>query len=384
MSPPEFTRRRLLHGAAALPFAGLLARAARAAGSAEVESIRTISLDDVYHGWPTLTRRKNGELLLVYSGGREGHVCPFGRVELTRSHDDGRTWTWPQVIFDGPLDDRDAGILETAQGSLLVSTFTSLAYEPLLENAASWPEERRTRWLAARDRLSAAERKAGLGCWILRSADGGQTWSPPVSSLVNSPHGPTQLADGRLLYVGKTLWSATPEKIGASESTDDGRTWRWLAEIPTRPGDSVAEYHELHAVEAADGRIVAAIRNHNSANRDETLLTESPDGGRTWSVPRSSGVWGYPAHLLRLHDRRLVMSVGHRRAPLGNQAAISADHGRTWSTPVVVSGDGAGGDLGYPSTVELADGTLLTAWYEQLAGQPAAVLRLAKWRPSAM
>jgi len=39
--------------------------------------------------------------------------------------------------------------------------------------------------------------------------------------------------------------------------------------------------------------------------------------------------------------------------------------------------------LGYPSTVELADGTLLTVWYEQLASSPKAVLRQAKWKLSA-
>ncbi|MBM4075033.1 MAG: twin-arginine translocation signal domain-containing protein, partial [Planctomycetes bacterium] len=58
----------------------------------------------LYHGWPTLARRKNGELILVWSGGRESHVCPFGRVELMRSHDHGKTWTWPQVLLDSPID----------------------------------------------------------------------------------------------------------------------------------------------------------------------------------------------------------------------------------------------------------------------------------------
>lgn len=380
MSHPRLTRRALLGAATSLPLVGLLSRSVGAAPSANVAAIDTIGLDAAaYHGWPTLLRRNNGALLLVYSGGREGHVCPFGRVELLRSHDDGRTWTWPQTIFDGPLDDRDAGLTETRAGTLVMSSFTSLAYEPLLDDSQAWPDEKRARWQAAHDRLSPAERKAGLGCWTLRSTDGGNTWSAPVDSLVNSPHGPTQLADGRLLYVGKTLWRS-PERIGACESIDDGRTWRWLAEIPTRAGDTVDEYHELHAVEAADGRIVATIRNHNAANRDETLQTESSDGGRTWSKPRASGVWGYPAHLLRLRDDRLLMSVGHRRAPLGNQATLSSDHGRTWSAPLVISGDGAGGDLGYPSSVELADGALLTAWYEQLAGKPAAVIRLARWR----
>ena len=39
-----------------------------------------------------------------------------------------------------------------------------------------------------------------------------------------------------------------------------------------------------------------------------------------------------------------------------------------------------GGDLGYPSTVELADGTLLTVWYESMKEPKLAVLRQAKWK----
>ena len=74
------------------------------------------------------------------------------------------------------------------------------------------------------------------------------------------------------------------------------------------------------------------------------------------------------------------MSYGHRRAPFGNQARVSSDHGKTWGDAIIISGDGIGGDLGYPSTVELTDGTLLTVWYESMAGQKHAVLRQAKWR----
>ena len=74
------------------------------------------------------------------------------------------------------------------------------------------------------------------------------------------------------------------------------------------------------------------------------------------------------------------MSYGHRRPPFGNQARVSLDGGRTWSEPVVISGDGLGGDLGYPSTVELGDGSLLTVWYEVMKGSPRAVLRQARWR----
>jgi hypothetical protein len=46
---------------------------------------------------------------------------------------------------------------------------------------------------------------------------------------------------------------------------------------------------------------------------------------------------------------------------------------------MIISGDGAGGDLGYPSTAQLGDGTLLTIWYEALGSSPRAVLRQAHW-----
>ena len=96
-------------------------------------------------------------------------------------------------------------------------------------------------------------------------------------------------------------------------------------------------------------------------------------------MPHSIGVWGLPSHLLRLKDGRLLMSYGYRRRPFGNQARISKDHGKIWGEPITISGDGANGDLGYPSSVELTDGTLLTAWYEQLSSSPRAALRLARW-----
>lgn len=355
---------------------------------AEVHETRIISRQpDLYHGWPTVARRKNGELLLVYSGGRERHVCPFGRVEMMRSRDDGKTWGWPRVLLDMEIDVRDAGMIETAKGTLLATTFTSLAYADRLkqeiQNARSkskgaWPPDHLDRWRAAHERLSDEQRNKLLGAWMIRSTDGGLTWSPPYDCPVDSPHGPIQLADGRLLYAGKEIWRG--DRAGVCESADDGFSWRWLAEIPARPGDDPAkDYHELHAVETADGRIVAQIRNHNKRNENETLQTESADGGRTWSVPHEIGVWGLPSHLLRLNDGRLLMTYGHRRKPFGNQARISGDGGRTWSGPVVISGDGDNVDLGYPSTVQLADGLLLTVWYEKMPKNPRAALRQARW-----
>jgi sialidase-1 len=290
---------------------------------------------NLYHGWPTVVRRQNGELWLSWSGGRESHVCPFGQLCAMTSRDEGESWTFPRVLLDSATDDRDSGVLETAKGTLLATTFTSLAYEDSFTKATmmaehtdkGWvsktmPPERFARWKAAHERLNDEERRAELGEWIIRSTDGGKTWSPRIPTVLNSPHGPIQLKDGRLLYAGKQLWTKE-KKIG---------------------------------------------------------VAESKDGGKTWTIPHPIGVWGLPSHLLRLRDGRLLMTYGHRRKPFGNQARLSSDNGQTWSEPMIISGDGIGGDLGYPSTVELGNGTLLTVWYEKMKDQPHAVLRQAIWK----
>jgi hypothetical protein len=370
----------------------LFAAVTLCAQTAQVLETKTITPpEEPYAGWPTVARRSNGVLWVSWSGGRDGHVCPMGQVRAMTSKDDGATWTYPRVLLDSPIDDRDSGVMETAKGTLLVTTFTSLAYEADLAKSRIYLPDGKgpamrpmkpeiiARWLAAQNRLTAEERKAELGEWVLRSTDGGLNFSARISSIVNSPHGPLQLKDGRILYVGKQLW-AKEHRIGAAESKDDGLTWTWLSEIPGRPGDDVAsKYHELHAVETDDGRIVAQIRHEGKVDTNWTLQTESADGGKTWTIPRSI-TFGIPSQLQKLRDGRLLMTYGHRRKPFGNQARVSTDHGRTWSEPMIVSGDGTAGDLGYPSTVELADGTLLTVWYENMKDLGKAVLRQAKWK----
>lgn len=387
----ELTRREMITQTLVGVSTITVAQSAWAAPSApafEVDEIRTISKQpERYHGWPTLIRRSNGELMVVCSGGRESHVCPFGRVELIKSYDDGETWTYARTLLDGPSDDRDAGMLETPQGTLLVTTFTSLAYEPILQRAiaaASTDKPRMTpsqldRWQAAHRRIPDGQHKDHLGCWMIRSEDGGLNWSPAYRTQVNSPHGPIALRDGSLFYAGLLMW--TDERtVGVCTSDDDGKSWQWLSAIPTRKGDDWKAYHELHAVETDTGRLIVHIRNHNKPNAGETLQTWSDDGGKTWQEPYSIGVWGLPSHLLRLSDGRILMTYGHRRAPLGNQARISEDNGASWSDPIVFYGDASSGDLGYPSTVEIAPGQLVTVWYEKMSDHPNAVLRMAKWR----
>ena len=89
--------------------------------SMKIEKIRTGIIEhSTYHGWPTVTRTKDNKLIAVCSGNRQKHVCPYGRVWMYVSSDNGVSWQGPQALSSGPLDDRDAGICQAADGSLLV------------------------------------------------------------------------------------------------------------------------------------------------------------------------------------------------------------------------------------------------------------------------
>jgi hypothetical protein len=306
-----------------------------------------------YIGWPSVVTADNGDLVAVFSGDRDWHVCPWGKVTLVRSSDGGQTWSAPQVIADTPLDDRDTGITKLPDGSLIASFNTSLAfdnpkvkrYEPYQKHAAT---------------LDAATRERWKGVWTIRSTDHGQTWSSPQPAPAATPHGPTALRDGRLMFVRPEVFA----------SADLGKTWSKIAQIVKDEATWKSRYaflSEQHAVEAADGRIVALARY---ADKDDIDLrqTESADGGKTWTPPVPTGMRGYPAHLLRLNNGWLLASYGRRIAPLGERACISKDDGRTWlvDQEIILSNavpQGAG-DLGYPCSAQLPDGSIWTVYYQ--------------------
>ncbi len=287
------------------------------------------------------------------------------------------------MILDSPIDDRDAGLLETAKGTLLLTTFGSTGYRRAghLERYGQQPEK----WKRA---MHAVPVDLGIklaGAKLLRSEDRGLTWSPPQDMPVNSPHGPMQLKDGRLLYPGVNFvglgidYKPDERRVGAWESSDDGVTWSLAGFIPLRPGDQAIDYHELHGIEATDGTLVVLIRSHAKRGPREMLQTDSRDGGKTWTVPRPIGLQGYPPHLTRLNDGRLLLSYDHRTPPYGVQARFSSDHGATWSEPVIITENPKKLDQGYPSTVQLDDHSFLSVWYEVSPGKKKAVLKQARW-----
>ena len=75
---------------------------------------------------------------------------------------------------------------------------------------------------------------------------------------------------------------------------------------------------------------------------------------------------------------------GYRREPYGIRASFSYDQGRTWDIAheVVLRTDGGGRDLGYPSSVELPDGSILSAYYFHTESDTTRRIEATKWQPN--
>ncbi len=335
-----------------------------------------------YFGWPTVARMEDGTLIVSSSGLRNYHVCPFGRTVICTSANDGQTWTSPRVINDTLLDDRDSGIISLGGRSLLVTWFS-------VDARGAKPSEYETR-LSPQDAERWRQGVSGVtdeaverygGSWVMTSDDGGLTWNDPVRVPVSSPHGPNRLANGDLVYLGKTV---APDEIGQVmntgsiglvRSSDNGRTWTPQSSVPLPNGLDVECFHEPHVVELSDGRLLGLIRydpnHHDYGNRQpgqtdfQMCQSISSDGGKTWSRAEVMDFHGSPPHLLRHSSGVLVTTYGYRERPYGVRAMLSHDDGDIWRYDYILRDDGPHPDLGYPSSVELGDGSILTVYYQR-------------------
>ena len=254
----------------------------------------------------------------------------------------------------------------------MISWFTSLAYERSVRPA----------WRRHVDKIGPETKRRWLGSWIRRSADGGATWGEPIRVRGSAPHGPVELADGRLLYLGNAVAEAGRYLNVVEESRDDGKTWKVIAEVPTIDRPRGIRLGEPHLAETKSGKLVAMFRAEPRGKVAQHLYqADSPDGGKTWTVPRRTKIWGYPPHLLRLSNGWLVVSYGRRKPPYGQRACISRDEGQTWDVAGEIAlAQARNGDLGYPASAQLADGTIVTVFYQIDRPGEKTSLFATRWR----
>ena len=332
-----------------------------------------------YFAWPTVARMDDGTLVVGASGCRFDHACPYGKTVLFRSTDDGATWTPPRVLNDTPLDDRDCGIVSLGGSKLLVTWFSSdiSVHFEYAREAYELSDAEAARWQAVFDTYTPEVLEKWIGSWIRISVDGGEAWGDFIRVPVNSPCGPIRLASGDLMYLGKQWVMPGQERVGcilAARSGDDGHTWTSLGSVPPADGTDHQDYHEPHVAELPSGKLIGLIRYENRSEHADYVhfslfQTESDDGGRTWTQAKYLDVYGSPPHLIRHSSGALVCVYSYRKAPHGQRIMISWDQGATWDSGIILRDDAPPRDLGYPASVEMPDGTILTVYYQQHDGQ---------------
>ena len=298
--------------------------------------------------FPVALRLQDGRIAVVLRGGA-GHLGIAGRLDMVFSADDGRTWSKPGLVVDSPLDDRNPALGQAKDGTLVVGYWRTANYD---EKGRYEP------------RL-----KKPTNTWVTRSKDGGKTWSESTEIDVKdigwgSPYGKilTLPDESMLMAVYGGPVHAPAAKVADSNnsyiyrSTDNGKTWkRWATPGPKR-------FNETSLLRLASGNLLAAMRSQSGG---EVWLSDSQDGGKTWSEPRNlTPARVHPPDLLLLPDERILLVTGYRVGPFGVRGLVGDKDGNfDWKRRFILVNDATNSDCGYPSSILLKDGRVLTVYY---------------------
>ena len=323
------------------------------------------SQKDVYAAWPSFSPMDGGRLGLSFSTkATSTHIDNTGSgSKKMLSMDEGQSWVETTEPLYLPLWRR-------ADGNMVVADAQGWIYAPISEEARLIAEHRHPQ-------RSSDTQVAYLGSpYMAVSKDNGRTWErtvlprPEIMCGVNvyrplATHIRTSGGVRITAMYGNRYFPGDPTRLRPYEvffvrSDDDGYHWETRPMLPE--GLAVA-LDETALVEVSGGKILALSRGSRGLWQSESL-----DGGLSWSVPVETPMKGYPAHVIRLKDGRLLCAYGMRDLyPMGIRAAISADEGKTWDieNELIIRGDALGdpGDWGYPILYQRPDGTILCSYY---------------------
>ena len=326
-----------------------------------------------YFGWPSVARLQDGSLAMVASGFRLSHICPFGKLVMCRSYDEGKSWSAPEIVMDTPLDDRDGGICPFGEKGVFLTSFNNRVD---FQRKYTRDDPYRIAYLDRVERDGDWERY--LGSTLAVSNDGGKTFSDPIIVPISSPHGPCELSDGTVLYVGRKF-------------NDDNNGYHIECHVLNPDGTTVLRSRikdvdpsllscEPHAIQLPSGRIVVHIRVQ-AKGVFTVYQSVSDDLGYTFTdpIPLLGENGGSPPHLIRHSSAVLVSVYGHRAEPFGIKAMFSEDDGNSWDVDNFILDKEISMDLGYPCSVELENHDILTVLYTHEGDSAHTVIRSVVW-----
>lgn len=334
----------------------------------------------VYACFPSLAKTPEGWLATRFgTRSLRSHIDPTGGTATRISKDGGRHWEEPATATyarssDTPRSDGNHAIAGAVGWRHVPET-----QRPDLES----------RGLDVRPSMPGKVAYASGARFCVRGPDGKTEivpWTPietPPHRMMMAYNQAARLNLGSGIHLVAIYGEALDRRRDAFalRTTDDGDSWKC---ITIAHGESDLGFGETALGTNAEGQVIALMRTAET-QRDRGFLYQSlsSDRGQTWSPPKNTGIWGYPAHILTLPDGRLLATCGYRRAPMGIRATFSHDGARTWDTnaTIILRADarGNGSDLGYPITTRVDNGTLLTIYYFNDASNVTHVAA-TRWR----
>lgn len=300
-----------------------------------------VAVDNVC-AWPNLTPLRDGSIVATIFN-QPSHGSVAGDVECWATTDGGRSW---QKRGTPAPHEPDTNRMNVAAGMANNGD--------LIVISSGWSNR------YPGGQKGAPFRAGILEPWVCRSADGGRTWTiDPHGFPARGPRGGACIPFGDLLpgqdgMLRVAIYEAVQlrnYRVYVYRSRDDGRTWGEPAALDEKVGPS-----ETALLHLGGGKWLAATRI------SELQLYRSEDDARTWTcLGPVTDKSQHPGHLLRLRDGRLLLTYGNRTENRGVDVRFSRDEGATWSRPLRVAD--FQGDGGYPSSAQLADGQVLTAYY---------------------
>jgi len=260
---------------------------------------------------------------------------------VLRTTDGGATWVRRPVPGGETLDFRDVDALDAATAVILsIGPGEASRIYRTEDGGATWTERfRNTDPKAFFDAVTFADASHGVAVsdsvdgrfLILLTSDGGRTWAPvPADGLPAALPGEGAFAasGSNVAAVGAShFWFATT-KSRVLRSTDGGRTWS-VHQTPIATGEATGIFSVAFR-DAAHGVVVGG--NYTAERGTGANAAVTRDGGVTWTLVAAPGVAGFRSAVVPLPapgDRWLAVG------PAG--ADVSSDGGRTWQP---AGGDG--------------------------------------------